>query len=99
MLTPRASVARLLDTSSGPALAFDAQASRHELNQVPTGDCSLLVGALIRDAAVMPSSPMPPRCSRWSTRSALRSGSRRSEEHTSELQSLRHIVCRLLLET
>src|SRR5438045_6100663 len=24
---------------------------------------------------------------------------RRSEEHTSELQSLRHLVCRLLLET
>src|SRR5437899_9366042 len=26
------------------------------------------------------------------------SGLRRSEEHTSELQSLRHLVCRLLLE-
>src|SRR5258705_5749454 len=25
-------------------------------------------------------------------------GNRRSEEHTSELQSLRHLVCRLLLE-
>src|SRR5258705_6139352 len=25
-------------------------------------------------------------------------GARRSEEHTSELQSLRHLVCRLLLE-
>src|SRR5262245_63585553 len=30
-------------------------------------------------------------------RGALR-GHRRSEEHTSELQSLRHLVCRLLLE-
>src|SRR5258705_8334300 len=29
---------------------------------------------------------------------ALERRSRRSEEHTSELQSLRHIVCRLLLE-
>src|SRR5947199_6583721 len=27
-----------------------------------------------------------------------RGGGRRSEEHTSELQSLRHLVCRLLLE-
>src|SRR5947199_8052600 len=27
-----------------------------------------------------------------------RGGARRSEEHTSELQSLRHLVCRLLLE-
>src|SRR5205814_8030032 len=29
---------------------------------------------------------------------ATASTSRRSEEHTSELQSLRHLVCRLLLE-
>src|SRR5437899_5610414 len=28
----------------------------------------------------------------------FRTASRRSEEHTSELQSLRHLVCRLLLE-
>src|SRR5947199_8131365 len=28
----------------------------------------------------------------------LPSGENRSEEHTSELQSLRHLVCRLLLE-
>src|SRR5438045_6892213 len=28
----------------------------------------------------------------------LRYGGHRSEEHTSELQSLRHLVCRLLLE-
>src|SRR5262245_64907523 len=30
---------------------------------------------------------------------ALRGNLARSEEHTSELQSLRHLVCRLLLET
>src|SRR5205814_8334942 len=30
--------------------------------------------------------------------SAVRRGRSRSEEHTSELQSLRHLVCRLLLE-
>src|SRR5205814_3190900 len=35
------------------------------------------------------SPPTPGRC---------RSGCARSEEHTSELQSLRHLVCRLLLE-
>src|SRR5262245_63942208 len=38
----------------------------------------------------------------WGTTSGGGSGSvqtiRRSEEHTSELQSLRHLVCRLLLE-
>src|SRR5215831_21118707 len=31
-------------------------------------------------------------------RGAARHGGPRSEEHTSELQSLRHLVCRLLLE-
>src|SRR2546422_10835786 len=34
---------------------------------------------------------------RWATR-RLRRGSPRSEEHTSELQSRLHLVCRLLLE-
>src|ERR1035438_4162726 len=33
-----------------------------------------------------------------SSRTWAFSGLRRSEEHTSELQSLRHLVCRLLLE-
>src|ERR1035438_10867026 len=32
------------------------------------------------------------------TSSLRREGDARSEEHTSELQSLRHLVCRLLLE-
>src|SRR6266536_6685840 len=36
--------------------------------------------------------------SRRSTRSAPAAGSRRSEEHTSELQSRVDLVCRLLLE-
>src|SRR5262245_63418322 len=35
---------------------------------------------------------------RNSQRSILADPDRRSEEHTSELQSLRHLVCRLLLE-
>src|SRR6266700_5233959 len=35
---------------------------------------------------------------RWRTRSRRGSGTRRSEEHTSELQSRENLVCRLLLE-
>src|SRR5437899_8952556 len=35
---------------------------------------------------------------RFDHNSPLNALSRRSEEHTSELQSLRHLVCRLLLE-
>src|SRR2546425_5452002 len=38
-----------------------------------------------------------PRRSRWPARSAAAT-SPRSEEHTSELQSLAYLVCRLLLE-
>src|SRR5258705_5968658 len=34
----------------------------------------------------------------WSGCGSLRVSKHRSEEHTSELQSLRHLVCRLLLE-
>src|SRR5947199_2093075 len=41
-------------------------------------------------------------CIRWRAAACRRRratcGSTRSEEHTSELQSLRHLVCRLLLE-
>src|SRR5947199_5055548 len=34
----------------------------------------------------------------WIGQAAIRTNHQRSEEHTSELQSLRHLVCRLLLE-
>src|SRR5205814_5610698 len=48
-------------------------------------------------------SPLKARTARRRRRSrrercARECASRRSEEHTSELQSLRHLVCRLLLE-
>src|SRR5689334_23634355 len=38
------------------------------------------------------------RCSGSRNRHSMRVGSTRSEEHTSELQSQFHLVCRLLLE-
>src|SRR5437899_10013006 len=45
------------------------------------------------------SSGRPPRASRRQASVIYRQASTsRSEEHTSELQSLRHLVCRLLLE-
>src|SRR5205823_15032939 len=44
-------------------------------------------------------SPPPARARRWRTlRSPTARAPRRSEEHTSELQSLAYLVCRLLLE-
>src|SRR5258705_2583590 len=49
---------------------------------------------LFRSGRWSASAPAPYRGRAWE-----RAGSsRRSEEHTSELQSLRHLVCRLLLE-
>src|SRR5258707_7254017 len=35
---------------------------------------------------------------RWARRRSAEGGERRSEEHTSELQSRQYLVCRLLLE-
>src|SRR6202020_1453393 len=37
-------------------------------------------------------------CQKWTCPTRKRRSRLRSEEHTSELQSLRHLVCRLLLE-
>src|SRR5438045_7403036 len=55
----------------------------------------------LHDALPISSRPRPStitcrRCCRSSA--CARAGRLRSEEHTSELQSLRHLVCRLLLE-
>src|SRR5438045_7869806 len=48
-----------------------------------------LVGTLRRELALMPHRDFTFAVPIWK---------KRSEEHTSELQSLRHLVCRLLLE-
>src|SRR5262245_63102284 len=51
---------------------------------------------LFRSTAPSPPSRPPP--SGTVAPCAVPPGATRSEEHTSELQSLRHLVCRLLLE-
>src|SRR5437899_8883812 len=60
---------------------------------------------LFRSPATDRGSPRRSQCPSTSWTDSLRSesglhqkASERSEEHTSELQSLRHLVCRLLLE-
>src|SRR2546425_8845801 len=50
---------------------------------------------LERRQTLPPPAPVP---SIFSVNGALRGGVQRSEEHTSELQSLAYLVCRLLLE-
>src|SRR3989449_1953636 len=61
---------------------------RHELAPVSASRWALPRGGNHCPACIDPE-PSPPR---------QRSGRRRSEEHTSELQSRLHLVCRLLLE-
>src|ERR1035441_10718390 len=43
-------------------------------------------------------SGFPANVMKWRLRAIKTARRKRSEEHTSELQSLRHLVCRLLLE-
>src|SRR2546429_5742986 len=60
-------------------------------------------GPVLGDVITVYSSSVSPRClSLWQRRQLWmrrRLLSKRSEEHTSELQSRLHLVCRLLLET
>src|SRR5438093_10276600 len=64
----------------------DAAAARHRVHRAHGGRCA---------QAWLASIPRPGRDQLTGLR---RAGGMRSEEHTSELQSLTNIVCRLLLE-
>src|SRR3712207_7876258 len=66
---------------------------------------TLFRSRLARSGATAPSSPPPPASRGGSTAAPVSASSitrcrtrRRSEEHTSELQSRQYLVCRLLLE-
>src|SRR5258705_5447827 len=71
--------------------AFAAWVNDCKQHSFPTDRCTGLQDyeSPNRDVFVVPDDCWS--ISRWAARS-------RSEEHTSELQSLRHLVCRLLLE-
>src|SRR5258705_1833598 len=71
-------------TGSAPGLAGDTA------EFVALADDTLLTDGEPADEAVRPLAD--------AVRTAIEAPFRRSEEHTSELQSLRHLVCRLLLE-
>src|SRR5262245_63735154 len=80
-----------------PSLEF-CQAGRRKVleEQRSTIERVGRIGGLRSIAAVCTSGKRPTR--ETETERELDSAIKRSEEHTSELQSLRHLVCRLLLE-
>src|SRR5690242_21584124 len=72
-------------------LFFDGSGDRRDLHSFPTRRSSDLAGTTSGRRCARSPSAARPCCSR-------RTISKRSEEHTSELQSHVNIVCRLLLE-
>src|SRR5262245_63449880 len=85
---------RPLDDRSQPRLNLEAEAVLTILGMVESGDLELISS----DALEFEVDRTPDSERRGAAKEILRLASGRSEEHTSELQSLRHLVCRLLLE-
>src|ERR1035438_10667072 len=65
---------------------------RADWNRLPAGNVRIAEQVVIEIPAITTKRPGE------LVKLALRGAHPRSEEHTSELQSLRHLVCRLLLE-
>src|SRR5205814_8111570 len=83
------------------ALPISSSSTTASITSAWCARCSSICSPVTRARAPAPSPCRPPAtCSSTSTRPIGASCRRqiRSEEHTSELQSLRHLVCRLLLE-
>src|SRR5438045_8028422 len=85
---------------SDERFASVSQNSRRETGSTPVvGSSSNKIFGSVMSAHASASFCFMPPDSRPASRSLKRCMSNmRSEEHTSELQSLRHLVCRLLLE-
>src|SRR5437899_9030477 len=89
MIFDHGATAKIDSLSLHDALPISASDTCSGATVVNDGD-STQAGACANDYAVTRS---------WHAVDACGNSSGRSEEHTSELQSLRHLVCRLLLET
>src|SRR5690625_5878105 len=87
----------LEDVEQVATLSNDAQQAA-----LDSGGIALLISADEERGVVKrlppPATPLPGAMAIGATGSAAHSGQARSEEHTSELQSRGHLVCRLLLE-
>src|SRR5436853_3506358 len=78
---------------------FSCNGDHRDLHSFPTrrsSDLKVLIDE--RPGRVVVCWDAPGRVFRHETYPDYKAGRSRSEEHTSELQSLRHLVCRLLLE-
>src|SRR5205814_9603591 len=81
---------RTLGISTNPPPPFPGHSSRPAITAAPTGLSA-------PERALISATRRRPTTASTISRTPLAT-STRSEEHTSELQSLRHLVCRLLLE-
>src|SRR5262245_19098999 len=73
-----------------------ADAARHAANAKVSANCRFSLNRGI--CPLLTSQSLPNYALRPPWNGGMTEDFRRSEEHTSELQSLRHLVCRLLLE-
>src|ERR1039458_10513753 len=82
-------------TPTAPTVNDDCPRKRHRTKCSQLNSLSRSTGVVVSTRGVTrPTGPS----AKSTHASALLTWSARSEEHTSELQSLRHLVCRLLLE-
>src|SRR5262245_62822811 len=99
LLAGQRAVADRLDNSSALSFCINASETSKLAKTFCTSSCSLSVSINLKSFSPCSSLTATVLCG-FHTSAALRGSPNfaRSEEHTSELQSLRHLVCRLLLE-
>src|SRR3712207_7883562 len=88
---------RLHDSNAWVAVSSAMSASRSVAAATRPTTCEGLAG-LTETISPSVSTLLPPMTSGWLFPREPPTSSRRSEEHTSELQSRQYLVCRLLLE-
>src|SRR5437899_11843375 len=79
-------------------LFFYCSGDHRDLHSFPTRRSSDLLPRGLEEALRVRDRRLLPRATPLYSEEGAVAGVERSEEHTSELQSLRHLVCRLLLE-
>src|SRR5205814_9406798 len=88
----RSQISRIVSITSASLASSTPASSRRNIANVRGASDARSPSAIVSLASIVCSSPV------FIDKYASFAAAGRSEEHTSELQSLRHLVCRLLLE-